>query len=53
MILNIRTDRPGKTVKEQSDQGLYEPAHEIVLLFILRKLILQMHMGSHPVGVHV
>ena len=27
-----------------------ESAHEIMALFVLRKLILQMHMRSHPVG---
>ena len=30
-----------------------EPAHEIMVLFVLRKLILQMHMRSHPVGLDV
>ena len=29
--------------------GIFEPSHEIVVLFILRKLILQMRMRSHPV----
>ena len=30
-----------------------EPAHEIMALFVLRKLILQSHMRSHPVGLDV
>ena len=32
---------------------LYEPAHEIMVLFVLRKLILQTRMRSHPVGLDV
>ena len=32
---------------------IYEPSHEIMVFFILRKLILQMHMRSHPVGLDV
>ena len=32
---------------------LFEPSHEIMVLFVLRKLILQMCMGSHPVGQDV
>ena len=31
----------------------FEPAHEIMALFVLRKLILQTHMRSHPVGLDV
>ena len=31
----------------------YEPAYEIIALFVLRKLILQMRMRSHPVGLDV
>ena len=30
-----------------------DPAHEIIALFILRKLILQTRMRSHPVGLDV
>ena len=33
--------------------GIFEPSHEIMVLFILRKLILQTRMGSHPVGLDV
>ena len=32
---------------------LIEPAHEILALFVLRKLILQTPMRSHPVGLNV
>ena len=31
----------------------FEPAHEIMVLFIFRKLILQMIMHSHPMGLDV
>ena len=31
----------------------FEPIHEIMALFVLRKLILQMRMRSHPVGLDV
>ena len=34
-------------------QRLFEPAHEIMVLFVLRKLILQTRMRSHPVGLDV
>ena len=33
--------------------SIFEPSHEIMALFILRKLILQTHMSSHPVGLDV
>ena len=32
---------------------IFEPAHEIMALLVLRKLILQMRMRSHPVGLDV
>ena len=32
---------------------IYEPSQEIMALFVLRKLILQTHMRSHPVGLDV
>ena len=32
---------------------LFEPAHEILALFVLRKLILQTRMHSHTLGLHV
>ena len=31
----------------------YEPSHEIMVLFVLRKLILQMRMRSHPVRLDI
>ena len=31
------------------DYVIFEPCHEIMVLFILRKLILQRYTGSHPV----
>ena len=31
----------------------FEPCHEIMVLFVLRKLILQKQMRSHPVGLDV
>ena len=31
----------------------YEPCHEMMALFVLRKLILQTRMRSHPVGLDV
>ena len=30
-----------------------EPSHEFIVLFVLRKLILQARMRSHPVGLDV
>ena len=33
--------------------NLTESSHEIMALFVLRKLILQMHTRSHPVGLDV
>ena len=41
-------DSPGQSLKTQS-----EPAHEMMVLFDLRKLILQTWMRSHPVGLDV
>ena len=35
------------------DWSWNEPAHEIMVLFVLRKLILQTGMRSHPVGLDV
>ena len=37
-------------IPDCSDLIPYEPCHEIMVLFVLRKLILQMRMHSHPVG---
>ena len=35
------------------NQTTFEPAHDIMVLFILRKLILQTRMPSHTVGLDV
>ena len=32
---------------------IYEPCHEIMVRFVLRKLMLQTRMGSHPMGLDV
>ena len=32
---------------------LLEPTHEIMVLFVLRKLIIETCMRSHPVGLEV
>ena len=34
-------------------RSAFEPSHEIMVLSVLRKLILQTHMRSHPVGLDV
>ena len=34
-------------------QSMIEPCHEIMVLFFLRKLILQTHKCSHPIGLDV
>ena len=36
-----------------SHQSKFEPAHEIMALFVLRKLILQTRMHGHPLGLDV
>ena len=41
-------DASGQSLKTQ-----FEPAHEIMVLFDLRKLILQTCMRNHPVGLDV
>ena len=44
------------TIWQSIFQGLLEiiePAHEIMALFVLRKLIFQTRMRSHPVGLDV
>ena len=35
------------------NKSVYEPAHEIMALFVSNKLILQTRMRSHPVGLDV
>ena len=41
------------TINRPSFIYLNEPAHEIMALFVLRKLILQTRMRSHPVGLDI
>ena len=38
---------------DESESSIFvnEPCHEIMVLSVLRKLILQTHMRSHPVGL--
>ena len=47
--------RPGQKQDVSQPYGgrLNEPSHEIMVLFVLRKLILQTCMRSHPVGLDV
>ena len=50
----IKKKRKKKTkTKNKQTNKTYEPAHEIMALFILRKLILQTRIRSHPVGLGV
>ena len=44
-------DTPNESDTEQIETN--EPCHEIMVLFVLRKLILQAHMCSHPMGLDV
>ena len=45
---------PSVSVKLQcSSFRIFEPCHEIMVLFVLSKLILQMRMRSHPVGLDI
>ena len=39
--------------KKKNNISINEPCHEIMVLFVLRKIILQMHMRSNPVGLDV
>ena len=46
--------RRKKTLKSEKQLWwIFEPSDEIMVLFVLRKLILQTRMHSHPVGLHV
>ena len=43
-----------RSIKEtETHKCTFEPAHEIMALFVLHKLILQTRMRSHPVGLDV
>ena len=50
-LSNYTSSILGKNVIPVS--ALFEPAHVIMVLFVLRKLILQMRMRSHPLGLDV
>ena len=59
-LFNANNEDPCKTSHSvASDLGpknwqpSFKPAHEIMALFVLRKLILQTCMCSHPVGLDV
>ena len=41
------------SIQSQSMCFTNEPAHEFIVLFVLRKLILQTFMRSHPMGLDV
>ena len=54
MALSIGPGMPRQTVKTMTwilHSSWNEPCHEIMVLFVLHKLILQMCMRSHPVGL--
>ena len=45
--------RVNETSVKEDTCSVFEPTHEIMALFILRELILQTSMRSHPVGLDV
>ena len=50
---NLHCCQPMPFVPNLKEQTEIEPSHEIMVLFVLRKLILQMCMRSHQVGLDV
>ena len=53
-ILTERHSNLGPRICQMSRRIVqYELSHEIMALFVLRKLILQTRMRSHPVGLDV
>ena len=52
LILFVLSCR-GSLKDDAEKQNRFEPAHEIMVLFVLRKRILQTRMRSHPVGLDV
>ena len=52
-IYSVYGQQEKGTQSYMSALGIIEPAHEIMSLFVLRKLILQTRMRSHPVGLDV
>ena len=49
---NVRQRRASGAL-DHDFSAWFEPAHEIMVLFVFRKLILQTHMRNHPVGLYV
>ena len=45
--------RPTPSVTSKAIRPSFEPSHEIMVLFVLRKLILQTRMRSHLMGLDV
>ena len=52
LVISLPGHKPPKT-EFLMTRLRYEPAHEIMALFVLRKLILQTRMHGHPVGLDV
>ena len=58
-ILLIHNGRQGRSSRARTftvthtRTFTFEPAHEIMVFFVLRELILQTRMRSHPVGLNV
>ena len=44
--------KTSKTLDTQKN-AVIEPSHEVMVLFLLRKLVLQIRICSHPVGLDV
>ena len=47
------TSRSKTHTKQRHKINTCEPSHEVIVIFVLRKLILQTHIGSHLVELHV
>ena len=57
-FLKSYLDQDAESEQEEDVEGKHykitiEPSHEIMVLFVLRKLILQTRMRSHPLGLDV
>ena len=58
MVLQQQQQQPQQRRRRQQQQqqqwiSTFEPSHEGMALFVLRKLILQTRMRSHPLGSDV
>ena len=51
--LQTNTELQPKNRDDGNDDITFEPAHEIMILSVLRKFILQTGMRSHPVALDV